>query len=104
MGGASVIQAASLSPSARTVVTLATQSYGVDPVTKLGPHCSILLLHGMNDKVLPADCSKYTYQIAKQPKQLVLYPNAGHVLDEVADEVYQTVRKWVITKLTSSYF
>ncbi len=101
MGGASVIQAAAQNPAVRTVVTLATQSYGVDPVTKLGPHCSILLLHGMNDKVLPADCSKYTYQIARQPKQLVFYPNAGHVLDEVADEVFHTVRKWIITELNS---
>lgn len=52
-GGAVVIQAAAQNRNVCTVVTLSTQSYGADPVAQLGPHCSILLVHGVADRVLP---------------------------------------------------
>jgi pimeloyl-ACP methyl ester carboxylesterase len=99
-GGAVVIQAASCFPPVRTVVTLATQSAGVQPVACLAPGCSILLLHGLADLVLPAECSRYTHQRAREPKHLILYPGAGHGLDEVAADVYHTVRDWIIARLT----
>ena len=51
-GGAVVIQAAAVSPLARTVVALSTQAYGADPVGALAPRCSILLVHGTVDEIL----------------------------------------------------
>jgi alpha-beta hydrolase superfamily lysophospholipase len=84
------------------VVTLAAQSYGVGPVTHLGPRCSILLLHGTADAVIPAVSSQYTYRIAQEPKRLILYPDAGHSLDEVADDVYHTVRDWLLSHLEAT--
>lgn len=101
-GGAVVIQAASQFPDVHTVVTIATQSYGADPVTELATRCSILLLHGTADRVLSPHCSQYTYQLALEPKRLILYPDAGHGLDEVADEVYLVVRDWIIQQLNRS--
>ncbi|MBW4631135.1 MAG: alpha/beta hydrolase [Iphinoe sp. HA4291-MV1] len=98
-GGAVVIQAAAQSPDVYTVVTLATQSHGTDPVTELGTRCSLLLLHGTNDQVLSPYCSQHVYQLALEPKRLILYPNAGHGLDEVADEVYLVVRDWIVQQL-----
>ncbi|OKH51351.1 dienelactone hydrolase [Scytonema sp. HK-05] len=98
-GGAVVIQAAAQSPDVRTVVTLATQSYGTEPATELATRFSLLLMHGTNDQVLPPQCSEHVYDIALEPKRLILYPNATHGLDEVADEVYLVVRDWIVQQL-----
>lgn len=98
-GGAVVIQAAAAEPDVRTVVTLATQSYGVELVTQLASRCSILLLHGTNDPVLSPRCSQYTHSLAAEPKKLILYPGAGHGLDEVADAVHTVVGDWIPSQL-----
>lgn len=98
-GGAVVIQAATQAEDVRTVITLATQSYGADSVPELATRCSILFVHGTADSVLPPVCSQHIYQLALEPKHLILYPNANHGLDEVADKVHQVVRDWVIKQL-----
>lgn len=98
-GGAVVIQAAAQADAVRTVVALATQAHGADPVPQLATRCSLLLLHGIADPVLTPLCSRHVYEIALEPKRLILYPEASHNLDEVADEVYATVRAWIIEQL-----
>lgn len=98
-GGAVVIQAAAISETVHAVVTLATQSYGAVVVSQLPPECEILLIHGTADSILTPACSKYVYQLAHQPKRLMLYEGADHNLDEAAEEVYQTVRGWILEKL-----
>lgn len=98
-GGAVVIQAAARSFAARTVVTLATQSYGAELAAQLGPGCSLLLIHGLADRVLPAGCSQYIHELARPPRRIILYPQAGHSLDEVADEVRQVVAAWIDAEL-----
>jgi pimeloyl-ACP methyl ester carboxylesterase len=98
-GGAVVIQAASQAEDVHTVVTLATQSYGADPVPELATRCSILLLHGTADPILTPLCSQHVYQVALEPKHLILYPGATHGLNEVAQEVHQVVRDWVVQQL-----
>lgn len=99
-GGAVVVQAAALVPEVCTVVALATQSYGADPVAQLGPRCSVLLLHGTADTVLPPVCSQYVYDRAREPRRIQLFPGAGHVLDEPAAEVYRVVRAWIVEQMT----
>ena len=103
-GGAVVIQAAAQSLAVRTVVTLATQSYGTEAVPELATRCSLLLLHGTADPILPFHCSEQVHQQALDPKQLILYPDAGHRLDEVADQVYLTVHDWLLEQLNSELF
>ena len=98
-GGAVVIQAAAQAETVRTVVTLATQSYGATVAPELATRCSLLLLHGTADRVLSPMSSQHIYQLALEPKHLIFYPNAGHGLDEVAQDVYQVVRNWVIQQL-----
>lgn len=98
-GGAVVIQAAAQSEAVHTVVTLATQAYGTDPAPELATRCSLLLLHGTADPVLPPACSQHVYQLALEPKRLIIYPDAAHGLDEVAEEVHQVVRDWVLEQL-----
>jgi pimeloyl-ACP methyl ester carboxylesterase len=98
-GGAVVIGAAAACPLVKTVVALSTQTYGVDPAAELGPRCSLLLIHGTRDAILPARCSQYVYAIAQEPKKLLLYKGTGHGLDETADEIYEAVRSWIIDAL-----
>ena len=98
-GGAVVVRAATLSRAVQTVVTLATQSYGADAVRELGPRCSVLLVHGTADRVLPARSSEYVHELAREPKRLVLYERAGHGLDEVADDVRRLVFDWIVAAL-----
>lgn len=99
MGGAVVIQAAAETLAVKTVVAIASQTYGTDVVPELATRCSLLLLHGVDDLVLAPACSEHIYARALEPKQLVLYPEAGHNLDEVADEVETTVQDWLIQQL-----
>ncbi|MGK7878214.1 MAG: alpha/beta hydrolase [Xenococcaceae cyanobacterium] len=98
-GGTVVIQSATMETSVSTVVTLATQRSAGSSVSGLAPQCSLLLLHGTADKVLPAFCSEYVYKLAHQPKRLILYEGAGHNLDEVSEAVRQVVRDWIVQKL-----
>lgn len=101
LGGAAVLQAGAISGIAHTVVTLSTQCYGADAVAQLPEGCSVLLLHGEKDSILPYQCSKQTYNIAKNPKQLILYADDGHNLDESHEEVYNDVYNWIVTELSS---
>ncbi len=101
-GGAVVISAASIASEniVKAVVTLSTQSYGTEGVSRFKEgSCSILLIHGNNDEVLSPYCSHYIYNNAHEPKKLVLYDNASHGLDEVADKVFQKVHEWFLENL-----
>ena len=102
-GGAVVIQAAvQASDIVSTIVTLATQSYGAaHEVSKLKQGTSALMIHGSDDKVLPAYCSEQVYQKAHEPKQIVLCKGAGHGLYEVSEEVYELVYDWLVNSLLS---
>lgn len=99
-GGAVVVQAADASPRVRTVITLAAQSYGADAVSRLGPRCSLLFIHGAQDPILPTECSRYLHALAHEPKRLVLMEEGDHVLDSVADAVTLEVRSWIRQELT----
>ena len=100
-GGAVVIQAgtASSSDTVRTVVTLSTQSYGAEGVSRLKQGSSILLIHGTDDKVLPPYCSSYVYSLANDPKEIIFYRGATHGLDEAAEQVHQMVHDWLVKHL-----
>ncbi len=102
-GGAVVIQTAVRAEAVRTVVTLASQSYGAEVVPALEPRCSLLLIHGTGDPILPPQCSQQIYQLAPEPKRLIIYPDATHGLDEVAVEVRQVVRDWVVSQLNRPF-
>lgn len=95
-GGAVAIRVADAMPEhARTVVTLATQSWGTERVAHLPAACSLLLVHGMSDDLLPPRCSELVYERAHEPKRLVLLARAGHTLDDAADEVRRLVTEWL---------
>jgi pimeloyl-ACP methyl ester carboxylesterase len=101
LGGAVVIKAAAALPDVvRTVVTLSTQSFGaVESVSQLGQGCSILLIHGIDDDVLPPICSSYVYNKASDPKHIILFEGAKHGLEEAAEEIHQTIYQWLLKHL-----
>jgi cephalosporin-C deacetylase-like acetyl esterase len=102
-GGAVVIQAAAAAAASsdivRTIVTLSTQSYGAEGVSRRKQGSSILLIHGTDDKVLPPYCSSYLYNLANDPKEIIFYKGATHGLDEPAEQVHQMVHDWLVKHL-----
>ena len=102
LGGAVVIKSAAALPNiVRTIVTLATQSYGaVEAVSQLGQEgCSILLIHGTDDDVLSPVCSSYVYNKASDPKHIILFEGAKHGLEEAAKEINQIIYQWLLEHL-----
>lgn len=98
-GGAVVVRAAAADPSVRTIITLATQSYGADAVVELTDRCSLLAVHGGRDDVLPDTCSRRLRESHGGFARLLIFDDAGHVLDEVADEVREVVSAWLFEEL-----
>jgi pimeloyl-ACP methyl ester carboxylesterase len=94
-GGAVAIGAGALLGSALAgVVALSTQVPGTEHVDKLAGR-PLLLVHGDADPVLPDLCSRNVYERAADPKELVILPGEGHLLDGAAEEVGRLVVDFV---------
>ncbi len=98
-GGAVVIQAGAVLNCVKTVVTLATQSYGGDDVAKLAGHASILLIHGGDDPTLSPQNSERVFELAEGHKKLEILRGNHHGLEESADMVFEMVHAWLIDEL-----
>lgn len=99
-GGAVAIEAGTLSSSVKAVVALSSQTYGAQNVANLSPR-SLLLIHGERDRNLPARCSQFIYQKAREPKELYILPNNGHFLREAHNELIYHIKKWIIDKFAT---
>jgi dienelactone hydrolase len=97
-GGAVVISAAVGDQRVRTVVTVASQSYGTSEVGLIAPR-PILLIHGTGDKTLKYECSVDIAKQAGEPKKLVLFPGADHGISQDKNEMYELVRDWFLKYL-----
>ena len=100
-GGAVVIMAGTMSPRVKAVVGLSSQTFGAQRVSELSPK-PLLLIHGERDRNLPAHCSQYIYEWAREPKELVIYKSCGHFLRECHQELHDLLRGWLIDKLGAS--
>jgi fermentation-respiration switch protein FrsA (DUF1100 family) len=98
LGGAVVVAAGALSDAVVTVVGLASQTYGAQYPHLLAPR-PILLVHGEDDTNLGPYCSKLIYELSEEPKELVLYPGAGHSLRECREELHPLLKTWLVEKL-----
>lgn len=99
-GGAVVIAAGARAPQVVTVATLATQTAGAQPVVELAPR-PLLLIHGLDDIRLSADCSRLLYRMAGEPKRLELLEGARHSLRQSREEVRRLLREWFTETLAS---
>ena len=97
-GGAVVISAAPLSPLVKAVAALSSQTAGAVGADRVSPR-PLLLVHGEEDTRLSPDCSRQIFAWAKQPKELVLYPEAGHGLMQCKDQLRELLADWLVQKL-----
>lgn len=57
-------------------------------------HMPLLIVHGEQDRTIPASQAKALFAAANEPKKLVLFPEAGHN-DLYDHEVWATIRAFV---------
>ena len=94
-GGAVAITTGAMLEGIATVVALATQSYGTDLAPELAP-ASLLLLHGLDDPVLPAAASTdVRARSGASRTALELLPAAGHSFEGREEEARRIVADWL---------
>jgi len=98
-GGAVAINAGTLDPMVKTVISISSQLAGAHVVADLAPR-SLLLMHGTADTILSCETSKMLYERAREPKTIRLFEGADHRLGQCADEMTKTAESWLIEKLT----
>jgi hypothetical protein len=92
-GGAVVIKAGELSEAVVGVVAMSSQLYGTRTVERLGK--PLLLVHGMRDGILDHAASEDIHTRAEEPKRLVLYAEADHLLTGCAGELEELLVSWL---------
>lgn len=92
-GGAVVIKAGELAAAVSGVAALSPQLYGTRTVERLAK--PLLLVHGMKDGILDHAASEDIHARALEPKRLVLYSEADHLLTQAADEVEELLASWL---------
>jgi pimeloyl-ACP methyl ester carboxylesterase len=99
-GGAVALQAGViLGRHCRGVITLATQSAGCEHADQLGD-TPLLLLHGTDDEILPAETSGIVQMLAGHG-EVVLLPGTGHLLTQSAGEVRDRLFEWIPARFAS---
>ena len=98
-GGAVAIAAGvALGGACAGVATLATQVPGAEDVAQLAG-TPLLLIHGDRDGILPDMCSRYLYEEAGEPKELVIVPGEGHLFEGVGDALTDRLTRFVTSCL-----
>ena len=98
-GGAVVIAAGANSDHIKGVVALSPQTYGAGMVGQVAPR-KLLVVHGKADTRLTFACGQQIYDMANEPKQLVLYEGAEHRLEECRDELEELLGNWITETLS----
>ena len=93
-GGAVVIAAGANSDHIKGVVALSPQTYGAGMAGQISPR-KLLVVHGKADTRLAFACGQQIYDMANEPKQLVLYEGAEHRLEECRDDLEELLGRWI---------
>ncbi|HEX7185375.1 MAG TPA: alpha/beta hydrolase [Thermoanaerobaculia bacterium] len=93
-GGAVAITAGALGEEVVAVAALSSQAFGTERVPDLSPR-PLLLIHGSDDEVLPDICSRDIYHRAREPKEIFLYPDCRHGLDECRERLDRDLTQWL---------
>ena len=97
-GGAVVISAAPFSERVKAVAALSSQTYGAQRAALVSPR-PLLLAHGGADTRLPPRCSEQIHEWARDPKELIIYPDAEHGLTECKDALRAALSDWLKANL-----
>jgi len=75
-----------------------------DSVSKLAKvHCPVLITHGDPDPVIPTEQGRMLYAAANEPKQLLIFPGAGHnVFGSVGDGYLDVISEFIRVKIKTS--
>lgn len=92
-GGAVVIKAGELAPIVRGVVSMSPQLHGTREVEHLNR--PLLLVHGMADTILSHAASEDIYARALEPKRIVLYADADHLLTQAEEQIDTLLSEWI---------
>ncbi len=93
-GGAVVITAGAASEAVIAVAALSSQARGTEAAAALSPR-PLMVMHGMDDEILPDACSRDIYERARQPKEVILYPGCRHGLDQCREELDRDLAGWL---------
>ena len=93
-GGAVVIAAGANSAHIKGVVALSPQTYGAGMAGQVAPR-KLLVVHGKADTRLAFACGQQIYDMANEPKELVLYEGAEHRLEECRDDLEELLGRWI---------
>jgi len=93
-GGAVVIAAGANSAHIKGVVALSPQTYGAGMAGQVAPR-KLLVVHGKADTRLAFSCGQQIYDMANEPKELVLYEGAEHRLEECRDDLEELLGRWI---------
>ncbi len=99
-GGAVVIAAGANSAHIKGVVALSPQTYGAGMAPQVDPR-KLLVVHGKADTRLAFACGQQIYDMANEPKELVLYEGAEHRLEECRDDLEELLGAWIPETLAS---
>jgi fermentation-respiration switch protein FrsA (DUF1100 family) len=86
-GGAVVIKAG-------VIAALSSQTAGTQAVGKLSPK-PVIFIHGEKDEILPPACSRDLHARAGEPKELILYPDCFHGLDQCREALDRDLSRWL---------
>lgn len=100
-GGAVVIAAGVLSEAVAAVAALSSQTAGTDAVAELAPR-PVIFIHGQDDEILPARCSRDLYARAGEPKEIILYPGCRHGLDDCREALDRDLGVWLRRVLSTA--
>jgi fermentation-respiration switch protein FrsA (DUF1100 family) len=93
-GGSVVITAGAASEAVIAVAALSSQTRGTDAVAELAPR-PLLVAHGAADEVLPDACAQDIHRRAREPKELILYPDCRHGLDQCREALDRDLLSWL---------
>lgn len=97
-GGAVAINAGTIDPMVKTVISISSQLAGAHVVAQLAPR-PLLLIHGTADRILSLKTSKMLYERAQEPKTIRLFEGADHRLGQCIEQVTTIVEDWLVARV-----
>jgi pimeloyl-ACP methyl ester carboxylesterase len=99
-GGGVAVAAASTTPNIKAVVALSSQTAGAVQMAPMLDGRALLVVHGGRDKVLPVANAREIFAAARNPKELRIFPDAGHNLTTARNELIELLLRWIPAQLS----
>lgn len=101
LGAAVAFPAAVIHPLVKSIIAVTPPQENTEMLEKVHGK-PILVVHGERDVRIPVQVARDLFLRAAEPKELVVYPDAGFTLVEAKDELRHKLGKWVSQQLGES--